>query len=131
MHLLCWLHSNPTICQRSTMAYSYREDFPPPAVKNPIMYQPFTKEEWDASTFASDEDLRWFRDARYGMFIHFGLSTFVNEDLSWGVCRTRKAPDAGEGPIADEVWRSWPQEFRLEKFDAAEWVRIAQEANCK
>jgi alpha-L-fucosidase len=113
------------------MAYSYREDFPEPAFKNPIMYQPFTREEWAGSNFASEEELQWFRDARYGMFIHFGLSTFVNSDLSWGVCKTRKAPDAGNGPIADEVWQSWPKEFRLEKFDAREWVRIAQEANFK
>jgi alpha-L-fucosidase len=111
--------------------YSYREGFPEPAFKDSMLYQPFTKEAWAASNFATEDDLQWFRDARYGMFIHFGLSTFAKSDLSWGVCRTRKAPDVGSGPIADEVWQSWPQEFRLEKFDATEWVRIAQEANFK
>lgn len=110
------------------MAYSLREDFPAPATSEKHLYQPFSLAEWQQSNFAAQADLNWFRDARYGMFIHFGLSTFVNADLSWGVCRTRKAPDCGEGPVPDIEWQRWPGEFRLEKFDARAWVRIAQEA---
>ena len=90
--------------------------------------QNFSRFEWDASNFASEEELKWFRDARYGMFIHFGLSTYRNRDLSWGICGTRKAPDCGSGPFPDEEWQSWPEHFRLEKFDAAEWVEIARRA---
>lgn len=113
------------------MGYSLREDFPQPAVLNPILHQPFTREEWDQSALASEAEVQWFRDARYGMFIHFGLSTYNNADLSWGVCQTRKAPDVGQGPVPDAEWMRWPEEFRLEKFDAAEWVRIAQDAGCR
>jgi hypothetical protein len=28
--------------------------------------------------------LKWFRAARYGMFIHFGMSTFVGDELPDG-----------------------------------------------
>ena len=63
-----------------------------------VLYQIFTQEEWDASNFADEADLQWFRDAKYGMFIHFGLSAYKEKDLSWGICQTRVLPDQGEGP---------------------------------
>ena len=96
-----------------------------------ILVQPFTKAEWDASNFAPAKDLQWFRDAKYGMFIHFGLSTHNTAELSWGVCQNRKAPDAGSGPVPDEVWQSWPKNFLFEKFDAREWVEIARAGGFK
>ncbi|WP_163325406.1 alpha-L-fucosidase [Draconibacterium mangrovi] len=93
--------------------------------------QMFSVEEWDASNFATDEEMQWFNDARYGMFIHFGLSTYIGRDLSWGMCYTRKAPDKGHGPIADSVWVKYPEQFVFEDFDAKEWVDIAKRAGMK
>lgn len=93
--------------------------------------QYFTEEEWNASNFASPEEMKWFNDARYGMFIHFGLSTYIGKDLSWGMCYTRKAPDRGHGPIADSVWIKYPEKFVFENFDARKWVEIAQRAGMK
>lgn len=93
--------------------------------------QPFTDVEWDASNFAAPADLQWFRDAKYGMFIHFGLSTHDNKNLSWGTCYTRKAPDTGNGPVPDEVWQNWPNELRMEKFNARDWVATALAAGFK
>ena len=47
-------------------------------------------------------------------------------DLSWGDCKARKVPDVGKGPVPDEVWTKWPEEFHLGKFDAREWVDLAK-----
>ncbi|MFV0541989.1 MAG: alpha-L-fucosidase [Aestuariibaculum sp.] len=93
--------------------------------------QKFTEEEWEASNFASEEDMAWFNDARYGMFIHFGLSTYIEKDLSWQVCEIRKAPDRGSGPYPASVWTQWPQEFIFDEFDADQWVAIAKQAGMK
>ncbi len=113
------------------MSYSHLESFPPKLPGRDYLYQPFTTEEWNASSFATEENLQWFRDARYGMFIHFGLSTYQNGDLSWDICHTRKAPDFGNGPFADEEWTSWGNHFELEKFDADEYVDLAKRAGFK
>jgi alpha-L-fucosidase len=110
--------------------WSHKEGDPMPHPAGHLV-QPFTKAEWDSSNFAPAKDLQWFRDAKYGMFIHFGLSTHNNADLSWGVCRTRKPPDHGQGPVPDEVWQSWPKEFTFEKFNAKDWVATAQAAGFK
>lgn len=93
--------------------------------------QKFTREAWNNSNFASEKDIKWFNEARYGMFIHFGLSTYVGKDLSWGVCSTRKAPDMGNGSYPYDEWTKWKDHFSLKDFDADEWVQIAQRAGMK
>ena len=95
------------------------------------LLQKFTIEEWEASNFATDEEMEWFTNARYGMFIHFGLSAYKEKDLSWGICETRKAPDQGSGPFPDSVWTKWPEHFKLEHFNAMEWVKLAQQTGMK
>ncbi|MEI9958894.1 MAG: alpha-L-fucosidase [Ferruginibacter sp.] len=94
-------------------------------------YQPFSKEEWNASNFATPAQMKWFQNARYGMFIHFGLSAYVKKDLSWAICYTRKTPDKGHGAYPDSVWQSWPAHFKLEDFNADEWVKTAIDAGMK
>lgn len=113
------------------MSYSYLETFPPKLPGRDYLYQPFTQQQWNDSSKASPEQMRWFKDARYGMFIHVGLSSYIDQDLSWGVCHTRKAPDFGTGPIADEEWTKWGNELKFEKFDAKRWVEIAKAAGFK
>lgn len=103
-----------------------------PRERNPKrLYEVFTKEAWNQSNFASEEDLQWFRDAKYGMFLHFGLSTYKNAELSWGVCKTRKLPDQGSGPYPESEWTTWPEKMELPEFDARKLVAYAEEAGMK
>jgi alpha-L-fucosidase len=99
--------------------------------ENWYLVQRFTPEEWASSNFADPGDLQWFTDARYGMFIHFGLSAYIGTDLSWGMCQTRKAPDQGQGPIPDSIWVQYPRYFEFKDFDAKEWVETAKKAGMK
>jgi alpha-L-fucosidase len=120
--------------QTAADQWSHKDGDPMPAAPKDqagLLVQSFTKPQWEASNFASEKNLQWFRDAKYGMFIHFGLSTHNRADLSWGTCHTRKAPDSGNGPVADKVWQSWPQEFKSEKFNARELVEIARAGGFK
>jgi len=96
------------------------------------LFQPFTTKEWEASNFAPAADAARFQDLRYGMFIHFGLSTYKGKELSWGTVQSVKWPDkradgytAPPGPIQDE-YLQWPAQMRFEEFDAEQWVRIAK-----
>ncbi|MDO6597925.1 alpha-L-fucosidase [Oceanihabitans sp. 2_MG-2023] len=66
----------------------------------------------------SNEDLMgWFRDARFGMFIHFGAST--SEDF------------LEEGLNKTERYEKSVKNFNPVDFDAKEWVRIAKDAGMK
>jgi alpha-L-fucosidase len=94
-------------------------------------FEVFSDAEWNRSNLATPEELQWFRDAKYGIFVHFGLSTFKNAELSWGVCQLRVAPDKGSGPYPASEWMTWKDEFRLPDFDAKQLVKHAQDAGMK
>jgi alpha-L-fucosidase len=107
--------------------WSVLEDDPRP--KSPRhAFDVFSKEAWNRSHFATPQEVQWFRDAKYGMFVHFGLSTYKNAELSWGVCQVRKAPDKGSGPYPASEWMTWKDEFRLPDFDAKQLVQHARNA---
>lgn len=94
------------------------------------LYQAFSREAWERYEGASDESIRKFRDARYGLFIHYGLSSFKGADLSWSR-ETRAFPDPGEGTIPDEEYEGFADRFRMERFDAADWVGMAKRAGMR
>ncbi len=70
---------------------------------------------------ASAQGLNWFQDARFGMFIHWGLYSIIGKQ-EW-VMHTDQIPVAEYEKLA-------PQ-FNPAQFNADEWVRIAADAGQK
>ena len=66
-------------------------------------------------------DTRWFEEARFGMFVHFGPYAVLGAG-EW-VMNTR--------PIARENYLNLQNFFNPQAFDAAEWVRTAKDAGMK
>ena len=76
-----------------------------------------------------DERLAWWRDARFGMFIHFGL--YSTPAGTWdgkpvGGVGEWLLQNARIDPIAYE--KTLLPQFNPSKFDAREWARIAKDA---
>ena len=65
-------------------------------------------------------DFQWWRDGRFGMFIHWGPASLTGKEISW----SRK----GTGI---EKYDALYKEFNPVKFDAAEWVGTAKAAGMK
>jgi len=83
-----------------------------------------TKEQRDAR-------MEWWREARFGMFIHWGLYA-----IPAGVWEDKPVAGAGEWimntaniPVAE--YEQLAARFNPVRFDAAEWVRIAKDAGMK
>jgi alpha-L-fucosidase len=64
---------------------------------------------------------KWFRDARFGMFIHWGVYSVLG-DGEW-VMNNRQIP------IAE--YEKLPAQFNPTEFDAAEWVALAKAAGVR
>lgn len=94
------------------------------------LYQEFSRADWEGYARAPEDSIRKFREARYGLFIHYGLSSFKGADLSWSR-ETRAFPDPGKGTIPDEEYEGFAERFQLEHFDADEWVRMAKRAGVR
>ena len=92
-------------------------------------YNYFSSEEWEAYPFAKEEDLRWFKDAKFGLFLHVGIAAMGMVDISWSRS-THKLPDpeSWNGGIPDEVYDGWAKEIAFPAFDAKSWARLARES---
>ncbi|HXF10172.1 MAG TPA: alpha-L-fucosidase, partial [Desulfuromonadaceae bacterium] len=79
-----------------------------------------------------DQRMQWFRQARFGMFIHWGVysvpagawngTNVVRSGAEWIMNR-------GRIPVAD--YQKLPAEFNPTNFNAREWVKIAKKAGMK
>ena len=75
----------------------------------------------------------WWRDARFGMFIHWDMSSVAGTEISWSRKGSKPLDITGNGAgyVEDPVYDHLYQRFDPEKFDAAKWVQIAQSAGMK
>jgi len=78
-----------------------------------------------------DRRMKWWREARFGMFIHWGLYAILA-----GEWKGRKAPRIGEWIMHDlqiplDEYTALAGQFNPVKYDAREWARIAKDAGMK
>jgi alpha-L-fucosidase len=78
-----------------------------------------------------DQRMRWWREARFGMFIHWGLYA-----VPAGEYNGLRSERIGEwimewANIPRAQYEKYATQFNPVKFDAAEWVRIAKAAGMK
>ncbi len=80
-----------------------------------------------------DARLGWWRDAKFGMFLHWGPVALSGVELSWGRKANRpwdingvQAPRT-EDPVYDHLYKK----FNPVKFNAREWIQIARDAGMK
>ena len=67
------------------------------------------------------ENRKWFRNAKFGMFIHWGIYSMLG-DGEWVL--TNKS-------LTEQEYQKLAEGFYPSKFDADEWVRIAKDAGMK
>ena len=74
--------------------------------------------------------MAWWKEARFGMFIHWGPVALKGTEISWSRANSNpKCPNKGKIPV--EVYDNLYKEFNPVKFNAAEWVGLAKEAGMK
>jgi alpha-L-fucosidase len=88
-----------------------------------------------------DARMAWWREARFGMFIHWGVYSvpagfYHGESVSSGSYLGHPIPCAGEwimnvGKIPMAEYQTYAKEFNPVKFDAEAWVKLAKAAGQK
>ncbi len=79
---------------------------------------------------AGSENLEWWREARFGLFVHWGPVSLKGTEIGWSRGGERRGT-GGKGPIPVEVYDNLYKEFNPVKFDANEWIAIAKAAGMK
>jgi len=78
-----------------------------------------------------DARMKWWREARFGMFIHWGVYS-----VPAGTYKDKQIGGIGEwimfnGSIPVAEYAEYAKKFNPVKFNAEEWVRIAKDAGMK
>ncbi len=76
------------------------------------------------------DHMTWWREARFGLFIHWGPVSLKGTEIGWSRGGERRGT-GGTGEIPVEVYDNLYREFNPVKFDAREWVQIARNAGMK
>ena len=85
----------------------------------------------EESPEAFNKRMEWWRDARFGMFIHWGAYA-----VPAGIHNGEEIPGIGEwimdrAKIPVEEYEKYPRQFNPVEYDPYEWVRIARNAGMK
>src|SRR5205085_3104732 len=90
--------------------------------------QPVQPVSADETPFEHESRMRWWRDARFGMFIHWGLYSIPGGD--W---HGKQTGGTGEWIMHDlqippAEYEKLSGQFNPTKFDAVRWVQTARDA---
>lgn len=82
-------------------------------------------------TLTTDERMKWWREARFGMFIHWGVYA-----VPAGIHNGQKVNRIGEwimnrGKISVAEYQAYAKQFNPVKYDADAWVKMAKDAGMK
>jgi len=88
----------------------------------------------EAFLYATLEQSQWLKDARFGLFVHWGPVSQKGNDLSWSRKGGRrwgkiKYPDSGFIPI--EEYDALYKTFNPTGFNPQEWVKMMQDVGMK
>ena len=80
---------------------------------------------------ANDAKMAWWKDAKFGMFIHWGVYS-----VPAGTYEGRRIPELSEwimryGKIPVARYEQYAREFNPVKYDPEAWVRMAKDAGMK
>jgi alpha-L-fucosidase len=75
----------------------------------------------DSTLLLSKTDMQWWRNAKFGLFIHFGLYSILGRG-EWVMFNER---------IDKDEYAKLKDRFTCENLSAKQWVDVAKEAGCK
>jgi len=93
------------------------------------------KKEWidplDETTEQRDERMEWWREARFGLFIHWGVYS-----VPAGIYNGERINGIGEwillrGKIPVNEYKAFASDFNPVKYDPKAWVKMAKDAGMK
>ena len=97
-------------------------------ILEPVSYQSVSEfEETEAEYQAR---MKWWQDARYGLFVHWGPVSLTGKEIGWNRGGHRR-DGYGSGSIPPEIYDNLYRHFLPSEFDAKEWVQIIKDAGMK
>ncbi len=107
-----------TIAQKKKSNYKEQWQF---TAKDSSFY---VTSEQQKELYATDAELKWFKDAKLGVFVHWGPALLKTNVLSWG--RNGERSGAGKpakNGVEPEIYDNLYKNFNPKNFDADKWMQ--------
>jgi alpha-L-fucosidase len=79
----------------------------------------------------ADPRLSWWREARFGLFVHWGPVSLQGTEIGWSRAGERRGYRGPGTEVPADVYDNLYRQFNPTEFNAAAWVKIAQSAGMK
>jgi len=81
----------------------------------------------------NDTRMAWWSEARFGMFIHWDMSSVAGTEISWSRKGSKPLDIYGDpaGYVEDPAYDHLYEKFNPTNFNAQQWVKLAQAAGMK
>jgi alpha-L-fucosidase len=83
-----------------------------------------------APSASREQRLQWWRDAKFGLFVHWGPASVSGKEISWSRIG-RWSKQLGHPSTPPEVYDQLYKHFNPTKFDADAWMKMARGAGMK
>lgn len=84
-----------------------------------------------ASQEADEDRLQWWREARFGLFIHWGPVSLKGTEIGWSRGGDRRGYGSKGSEVPADTYDNLYKEFNPTRFNAREWVALAKAAGMK
>jgi alpha-L-fucosidase len=80
-----------------------------------------------------DDRLRWYLEAKFGLFLHWGPYSVAGVEASWPIMAPELAAAAfgPQPPITEAEYVALPQRFNPTEFDPVAWAHLARQAGMR
>jgi len=80
---------------------------------------------------ASVKDMQWWRDAKFGLFVHWGPVSLKGTEIGWSRAGERRGHKNHGTEVPVEIYDNLYKQFNPTKYNPDEWVNIAKAAGMK
>lgn len=80
-----------------------------------------------------EDRLTWYREAKFGLFLHWGAYSVGGIEASWPIMAPElsSAMFGTQAKVTEAEYVKFPERFNPVDFNADEWVRLAKEAGMR
>ncbi len=79
---------------------------------------------------ATEQELAWWREARFGLFVHWGPVSLKGTEIGWSRGGERRGR-SGRGSIPAAIYDNLYKTFNPVKFNADQWISLAKKAGMR
>ena len=87
--------------------------------------------DWPETPEHKDARMKWFREAKFGLFIHWGLYSVPAGTYGGKEIRGLGEWIMHDAKIPTDVYQTYPEQFTCDKFDAEQWMQMADDVGVK